>query len=63
MQTDPEEKLSSSRQIMGQTSQTVVGAIQMDALLVLAIIQDHIEAAGHRDNELLQFLVSVPTTL
>jgi hypothetical protein len=33
-------------------------ASQMDALLVLPVIQDHIEAAGHGDDELMQVLLS-----
>src|SRR5687768_3830368 len=35
----------------------VVGPIQLIPVLLTAVVQDYIEAAAHRDDELLQLLV------
>src|ERR1051326_1151923 len=43
--------------------QAVVGTIQMEAFLVLSIVNDDIEAAGHSDEKLVAFPQSVTSTI
>lgn len=47
----------------GADVEPVIGAVEVDAGLVLAVVDDDVEAAGHGDDELLQFLVGMPAAL
>ena len=63
MQTEPDEKLSISRQIIGQHVQADIGAVEVERASSRAVVEDHVEAAGHGDDELVQLLVRVAAAL
>ena len=58
-QTDPEEKLSISRQNMGGRCKPVIRAVQVESLLVLPVVHHHVETARHGDEELMALLEGV----
>jgi len=40
-----------------------IGTVQMEAFLLSAVVQNHVETARHRNDQLVQILVRVPAAL